>query len=116
MLKGLPIKKVNAALALLGPEYTTKTVTRLRIDANTVTTTDGQGAVTSHWERGNTIEMNDLGVSLIKHMYGGALDDVMALEVFRSGYLIETKTSVLDWDQVDRTHVREIRAGHLVGS
>ena len=105
MLKPLPTRKIDAALAKWGTELTSKDITRLNIIPGWVEIDrrDGEEQVIE-FESGDAVLVEGC-----RQLYGGNLDDVMRIEVFRSGYAVHLKTDVFDGDEM----VCEVRVGGL---
>lgn len=99
MLKPLPIRKIDAALAKWGTPWTHADVDWIDVDPTETYIELRTGDYL-------TTESNP---EATKQLYGGNLDDVARIEVFNRGYAVHLKTDVFDGDDM----VCEVRVGGL---
>lgn len=99
MLKPLPIRKIDAALAKWGTPWTHADVDWIDVDPTETYIELRTGDYL-------TTESNP---EATKQLYGGNLDDVARIEVFNRGYAVHLKTDVFD----GKTMVCEVRVGGL---
>ena len=99
MLKPLPTRKIDAALAKWGTPWTHADVGWIDVDPQETYIELCTGGFL-------TVDTN---TEATRQLYGGNLDDVMRIEVFRSGYAVHLKTDVFDGDEM----VCEVRVSGL---
>lgn len=113
MLGTLTTSRVNQFLAELGLTETTDDFSELIANAagvwgRTSFAEDEDEDEILLWKRGEEVQKY---VKALRHLWGGEIDDVLAVRVFPGGYTVETRTPILDRSTGEM--VREVRVGPL---
>lgn len=99
MLKPLPTRKIDAALAKWGTPWTHADVGWIDV---------GPQKTYIEMRTGGSLTV-DTNSEATRQLYGGNLADVTCIEVFETGYAVHLKTDVFDGDEM----VCEVRVGGL---